>query len=349
MAWTLYKEIKYALDGIPDENLTIDKLVTITGDADIASELSGGGGVKFTSPDGMTDLSFGLLATADLANGTIVARVLVSLLTAANVDDVICRLYYSADESTTQDRSGAMPSDMAMYMPLEEDPSDSAPQSRDWVTDTLLGTANGSMVVGDLVSGQVSKGLQFEAVSSQNVSVGDYWQLPLTIACWIYLSGSVNGAIVKVGGINDGVGLGFGDGSSMSNVGRNLMLVRGGKGFNDSGLTIPDGWSFVSCVVDSDIKFTVNGSSATVSLGTVNSATAESRIGGYTAGRYLSAIVDEVRIADSALSDNLVAYRYQDENANGDTFTLSEEQGGSGSTFLNTLLAHNHFAGGVAL
>lgn len=144
MTWTKYKEIKYAADGIPAENLTdFPKLVSITADADIASELSGGGGIKFTSADGLTDLSFGLYPSTDLAAGTVLARVKVTLLTAASVGDVICRLYYSSSESTTEDKAGTVSADYVLFMPLEEDPSGSAPQMLDWVSEANLGTSGG--------------------------------------------------------------------------------------------------------------------------------------------------------------------------------------------------------------
>ena len=75
----------------------------------------------------MTDLDFGLYPSTDLANGTVLARVKVTLLTAASVGDVICRLYYSASESTTEDKAGTV-SAYSLFMPLEQDPSGSAPQ-----------------------------------------------------------------------------------------------------------------------------------------------------------------------------------------------------------------------------
>src|SRR5690606_26937076 len=74
-----------------------------------------------------------------------------------------------------------------LYMPLEEDPSGSAPQMRDWVTDSLIGTSAGSMTSDDLVAGKVGKGLEFDGsndcIDTPNVTPG----LPVTASCWVYV------------------------------------------------------------------------------------------------------------------------------------------------------------------
>lgn len=171
---------------------------------------------------------------------------------------------------------------------------------------------HGALVNGVTWQAGARPALSFDSVSSQYAVVDAYWQLPLTISCWVHLQGAVNGAIVKVGGVNDGVGLGIGDGSTMSNDGRNLMLVRGGKGFNDAALTVPDGWSFVAAAVSSSaIQFIVASASVVVSTGSTNPATSDSRIGGYVAGRYLDGLVADPRIYNRALSTSEVAALHQ--------------------------------------
>ena len=153
MAFGQYKEIRYATDGIPPANLTDFSLpLWITTDADIAAELGSGGGIKVTSADGLTDLPFGLYPSTNLAAGTVHGRFLGSPLTAASIGDVIARLYYDAGESTVEDKAGVVANDYVVFMPLEEDPSGSAPQIYDWVSESNLGTTNGGMSSGQLAA-----------------------------------------------------------------------------------------------------------------------------------------------------------------------------------------------------
>ena len=129
--------------------------------AAIAAECGGSGGFNFYTPDGLTPLDFGVYA-ANLSTGYILARVKISPDADASVGDVAFRIDYSAAGTTTEDKAGTVSNGYSLFMPLEEDPSGSAPQMFDWVSETNIGTSAGSMTSGDLVAGQVGNGLDFD-------------------------------------------------------------------------------------------------------------------------------------------------------------------------------------------
>lgn len=333
MAWSKYKEIRYALGGIPSANLTdFPKLIGITADADIASELSGGGGVKFTSADGSSDLAFGLYPSSNLAAGTILARVKIgSLLTAASVGDVIARLYYSASESTTQNRAGVVSSSYLMFAPLEEDPSGSAPQMRDWVTDTLLGTSSGSMTSGDSVTGQVGKGLDFDGADDM-IALGDPASVDglsaLTLEATIFARTIGQNSFGRI--LNKGDGNPFG---LLINSSTQLGFQINSTAGNFNGFSL-NTWQGIAGVFASGSKKDVwfNGSkvTGTPQTATLTANTELVRIGNRGSGlRTFDGIIDELRISSVARADDWLAYAYADDFTNSGTFTLSAEQGGS--------------------
>jgi hypothetical protein len=361
MAWTKYKEIKYALGGIPTANLTdFPKLVSIVADSDIASELSGGGGVKFTSADGSSDLAFGLYPTSALASGTVHARVKIgSLLTAASVGDVIARLYYSSGESTTQNKAGTVSNGYALFMPLEDDPSGSAPQMRNWVTDTLIGTSVGTMTSGDLVSGKVGSGIDFDGVDDAiNCGTG-FGSIPLSaFTAEFHAKASANtdsDAALSWDGTDDLVFYPFDNNGGAGAQGVRVFW-RDVVTLNENGVDRADGNFHAFALVSystTDHRAFADGSqilSSVVSSAGAGPFGGQFQIGGWAGSgtQRIAGIIDEVRISSVARSADWLAYAYADDFTNSGTFTLSAEQGGGGPTVRPSAIYYRSYLQGAA-
>lgn len=350
MTWTLYKEIKYATDGIPGSDLTdFPKLFAIAADADIAAEGGGGGGIKFTSADGNTDLAFGLYPSTDITSGDILARVKVSPDADASVGDVICRLYYSSTESTTEDKAGTVDS-FALVTPLEEDPSGSEPQIFDWVTETNLGTSAGTMTSGDLVAATVGSGLELDG-SDDVVDFG-------TIAGINSATEATIQAIISRTSTTHSVAGGFSAGASAPPGSRfsfiwftdaNIYVSCGNAVYGSCSLA-GTGAHAIAIVFDgaggSDadrLKLFVDGVQQTLTFsGTI--PTSLPSVNPYTVGkdssdRYGGGTHDEHFVTAGLRTANWLAYAYTDDFANADTFTLSTEQGGGGGVTISPAAA----------
>jgi hypothetical protein len=348
MAFTLYKEIRYAADGIPGSNLSgFPKLISITGDEDIAAECALGGGIKFTSADGLTDLPFGLYPSTNLASGNVVARVKLSLLAAASVGDVIARIYYDGGEVSPEDKAGTVDNGYLIFMPLEESPGGAAPQFLNWVTETNEGTVVGTISqttvkvgngieVGDTSSyvsipfAATPANVTVEAISrcgSSNETFGDWIAVYTTagqrcdqpqIAWFLATDGDANFGFsvynfdLIFGGLHAYLGVAA-DGTIQHLAGTydgsNI------RSYQDGALANTTAYA--------------GGLIYTNAFGTAQ----ELRVGKSTfvGGRDH----DEVRVSSVARSGDWLAYSYQDDFANADTFTLGPEEG-AGDTFTAT-------------
>lgn len=361
MAFTRYKPLKFALDGIPASNLTdFPKRFKIVGDADIAAECASGGGIKVTTPDGTTDLPIEVLwSETDLSTGDIEFWVKVDLLTAANVGDVIARLYYAAGETTDEDHAGVWSNGYALVMHLEEDPSGTAPQMYDSVSESYIGTSAGSMTSGDLVSGQVGNGLDFDGVNDAiNCGTG-FGSIPLSaFAVEISVKVSANNnskAAISWDGTDDLLLYPF------DIVGGNGARVfwrdTGGDIINENSVDRADGnfhrFTFVSYSTTNHRLFVDGVQAATSTANSANAGPFEGPllIGGWagSGSQYIPATIDEVRISSVARSADWIAYAYQDDFFNADTFTLGDEEGGGGPSFVDNTRNYLHCILGGAL
>jgi hypothetical protein len=352
MAWTLYKEVRYAAPGIPSSSLTdFPKLVTITTDADIAAELGGGGGIKFTSADGGTDLDFGLYPSTALASGTVVARVRVSPASTANAGDVLCRLYYSSAESTTEDKAGTVSNGYVVFMPMEEDPSGGAPQMLDWVTNTNRGTSEGTMTSGDLVAGQVGSGLDHDA-SDDGVALPTslFASATLTYETWVNPA-AINSYYFMLSCYTS-------DGDAMELAihaeGGNGSL--GGGNYNNwarsNAVLSASAWQKVDLTSSGGTTQLYLDGATTGSTGSTNftTFTPATKVGKRTTGGFpFSGVIDEVKLSSVARAAAWLAYAFADEDNNGATFTLSAEQGGGGGGAVGPLVGGKLVRGGILM
>ncbi len=73
------------------------------------------------------------------------------------------RLYFKSSGTPAQDEAGVWSgAGYALRLSMDQDPSGSAPQMRDSVSETNVGTSAGSMTSGDLVAGQVGQAIDFD-------------------------------------------------------------------------------------------------------------------------------------------------------------------------------------------
>lgn len=114
----------------------------------------------------------------------------------SSTSDTIFYLYYDkthADNTNIGDVTETAAQDvydnnhLSVYN-LEQDPSGSAPQMLDSTSNNNDGTSNGTMTSGDLVDGQIGKGIEFDGVDDDlQLSDNTIWDgaTTLTISSWI--------------------------------------------------------------------------------------------------------------------------------------------------------------------
>lgn len=330
------KEIKYGAE-IPGENLTgFPKLFVISGDSDIAAELAGGGGIAVTEADETTEVPFGLYPSSDPASGDLILRAKFDLLTAASVGDTIGWLYYDSAETTVEDKAGTVDNGYVLFMPLEEDPSGSAPQMLDWVSETNVGTSAGSMTSGDLVAGQVGSGIEFDG-TNDGITSSSFTALTTsaTVECILKASAAADFAIPvtlngfpwsqgsRTGGANTGISI---YANSVSKT-ANLTGVYDDTFHQIAGTY--DG-SNLRAYMDGTLQDTEPATGDLTFFGTLPTTLQLGRLNG---GNWFPGVVDEVRVSDVVRTADWLAYAYEDDFNNADTFTLgAEEEDGGGQT-----------------
>lgn len=328
MAWSKYKAVQYGTV-FPGSNLTdFPLLVKIAADSDIASECGSGGGIKFTSADGMTDLAFGLYPSSDITSGDIIARVKASPIMSGTTGNPIVRLYYSASESTTEDKAGVMDGNYVLFMPLEEDPSGSAPQMFDWVSETNVGTSSGTMTSEDLIDGVVGKGLDFDSNDAINIPIpsGLAGATAWTLECLAKKSSNsqISGALSVRGGTTSTQLTLLYPFNSATDGARVYPFPTESGGGDRSGA-----WHYFAVV---PTALYVDGiSEATTGARTLHASSDNVTIGAwYPGNQHFVGQIDEVKISTATRSADWLAYAYENDFNNSDTVTLGSEQGGGG-------------------
>lgn len=335
--WGKRKPIKYGTV-FPGSNLTgFPELLVVSGDTDIATELASGGGVAFTLADGTTTIPFGFYPSSAPASGDIITRFKVDPLTAATTGDVMAYIYYDAAQTTSENKAGVMDGNYRLFAPLDEDPSGPSPQMRDWVTDTLSGTADSGVTT---AAGQVG--------SAVDTPAGEYVRFPVAQDSAVTVE-----LIGKLFAVGTGAFGAFG-----------RMVESGSETVSDRALGLLTSANAAFEIYDGSAK-TATGSS-TLSLDTVYwlAGTADGTtvrvyvdgvLDGSTAGGapYTSfgtplfrlgdvqghCLLDEVRVSSVARSADWLAYAYANDGSNPSTVTLgAEETSGGGGGFFGTPL-----------
>lgn len=324
------KEIQYGTV-FPDANLSdFPKLFVVAADSDLAAELASGGGIAVTEADGTTGVPFGLYPSSDPTSGDLILRAKFDLLTAASTGDTIGYLYYDASQTTTEDKAGVVSNGYELFAPLEEDPSGSAPQMFDWVSESNVGTTSGSMTGGDLVPGVVGNGLDFDDVA-KNVTGSVTLGSDFTLECHVNLTnaGFYCGLLV-LPGTGDNAGL------TLNDTTRRPAVHDGASGFfaSPDAMTLAT-WYALAGVYDSGSEVLyVNGVNKASGSGNTLSASAF-RVNRDNTGGGAGALpkIDEARISSVARSADWLEYAHADDFDNADTFSLGAEEvdGGGGA------------------
>lgn len=315
------KEIRYGTV-FPTANLTDFPLyIDIVADADIASELGFGGGIAVTAVDGTTVTPFGLHSPTVLATGNIKLSMLASsLLTGAATGDPIGYLYFDASKTTVQNRAGVVPSGYDLFMPLEDDPSTGSPQIRNWVTDTLIGTTNGSMANGDLVTGQVGNALNFDG-TDDNIHIGSTISYAGDFFCSFWFNSDDFGVRIILGnGADANPLLGF----LSSNTSISIRGESGGANSFSLAVLSTGTWYKVTFSRSSGvISAAINGAlSGTGGLANA-SVFSFDLIGGYSTPTFgWDGRLDEMKSGPVAVSVAYIGYSYVNEVTPGNTTTL---------------------------
>ncbi len=226
-----------------------------------------------------------------------------------------------------------MDGNFVLFIPMEEDPSGSAPQMYDWVTGTNIGTSQGSMTSGELVAAEVANGLDFNG-SSQYVDCGTAVARPtaLTVSAWIK-PGSVGGSARSVVDRDDGGSARlFQFRINTSSVIEFIPFVGGSPIILPGGTTISTGvFSRVDGTIDgTNTKVYLNGASdatpaggGTLDTGVASATAIANRI---AAGSFFQGTIDEVQISSAARSADWLAYSYQNDKNNSTTVTLGTQE-----------------------
>jgi len=328
------KEIRYGTAGVPASDLPgFPKLLEFT-DTDIAAELSSNDGVCITLANGVTPVPMGLYPSADLASGYFLGRAKFDLDSGAAPDDVLGYIYFDSTQTTVENKPGAVSDGYVLFSPLEEDPSGTAPQMLDWVTNTNLGTSGGSMTSGDLVTGKVGKGIDFDG-SNDEINFAS------AVAAAIhgkpsasFLANIKNASSPEI----DSQPMNFGSGAAQNDH----WPYSGGSVYTSSlrttrvgpitpGVTLTD-WH--QCAITTDAttwRIYFNGAEAANTSAQSTVQAGAFGLGYGTGSNHWAGVIDEVQIISVARSADWLAYAYTDDFDNVDTFTIASE-GGSGTT-----------------
>ncbi len=136
---------------------------------------NGGGDIRVTETDGVTEVAREIVFCD---TGTDKGEIHIDSTGIQTGSDVLWYIYYgnaaASDyaEDATYGREAVWDAGYSLVSHFAEDPAGGSPQLLDSTSNDNDGTANGSMVAGDLVDADVGKGWQFERAKSQFVGLG---------------------------------------------------------------------------------------------------------------------------------------------------------------------------------
>jgi len=334
--WGYYQSITIDNTKVPANATDFPVLVTRAHLHDDVVDPSGsnaaqadGGDVRFsTDTAGTTQLACEVVQFAhDTSTGAGDAQVQIWVKVpslSSSVDTVIYIWYKTAGTDTqpavtdTYGRNNVWDSNYLGVWHLEEDPSGSAPQMTDSTGAGNDGTSGGTMTSGDLVTAQISNGLDFDG-TDDSIDVGDIDVTgAITISAWANITGTpVNQFVVNKNY----------DGSNVPySLSINNGTIKGMAFFNGtwrvSGYTTDirgAGDTYINGTYDgSTLKFYVdNALDASNSYsGSLPSNNSSTYIGTYlNDGAYLDGVLDEVRISDVDRGLNWITTEYNNQSS----------------------------------
>lgn len=308
--------------------------------------LNGGGDVRFSSDSaGSTRLACEIVTFVtdnDPANGEVEIHMVLPDMYGSTDTDFYVWYNKSGEtqpsETDTYGKHNVWDSDFKLVQHMNEDPSGSSPQMIDSTSNSNDGTSEGTMLSGDLVTGKVGDGLDFDG-TDDDINLGDPVSLsfgdgtddspftmsafakPTTIPQW-------GGVVCKSDGTyNTGeyqfvlhddpsgsIGIRVVDESSAGTLTK----------ITDAGHVTAGNWLGMSATYDGNgvggFLIYANGSSVAhsdTSSGTytaMENTTKEVFIGSRAANRFFPGIIDEVRISGAVRSANWILTEYNNLN-----------------------------------
>lgn len=186
-----------------DSNLTdFPLLVKFTDDAAIGANIDTNGyNIRFTSSDGETLLKYER-QSFDNGGSTATGIFWVKVPTVSGASNTTIYIYYkSAAPSDGADATNVWDSNFAAIYHMEQDPSGGSGAILDSTANNYDGTSGGSMTSGDLVSGQVGSGIDFDGSNDYiTFGIGSHsgFSSGFTVEAWAKGT-SAGGAIITSG------------------------------------------------------------------------------------------------------------------------------------------------------
>ncbi|MFK8038290.1 MAG: DUF2341 domain-containing protein [Crocinitomicaceae bacterium] len=320
-------------------NLTNFVMLVSFTDTDLRTTVNGGNvessngfDIVFTLGDCNTLLDH-QIEEYNATTGEYIAWVRIPTLLASSNTNI--HMYYgnssvSNDPSTTD----VWNSDYAAVWHMNQSPAGSSPQLTDYTANTNDGIANGSMTAGDLVTGRIGNGIDFDGTddffdcgSDASTTINN----DITVSAWMF-STAASGHVINRGGGWDDPGYSL---FLLSNAIRIELQRSGEKDIVDNGITI-NAWHYVALTYDQSagtIRCFIDG----VQQGNTGNHTGPmgNPVENLNIARkeqnafYFDGIIDEGRVISAERSADWILTEYRNQNAPNTFYTKSAEFGAS--------------------
>jgi biopolymer transport protein ExbB len=217
---------------------------------------------------------------------------------------------------------------------MNQSPAGVAPQLVDYTANSNDGTANGSMVAGDLVAGKIGNAIDFDG-SNDYIDCGADPSLDpnldITVSAWIY-SRAASGHIINRGG-------GWSDpGYSLFHLSNNIRIElqrSGEKDIVDNSISI-NAWHYVAltyqystgtirCYIDGIEQSNTGNHTGPMGLPVENLNIGRKQKNGF----YFNGIIDEGRVIHAFRNSDWITTEYNNQNSPSTFYTMSGEYSAS--------------------
>ena len=316
--WDYRKSITIKSDLVSVTTASFPALVSVT-DTDLRNHANANGyDLIFTDDDGITLLDFEI-ESWNSSTGELQAWVETDI--SATTDKVIYIYYGNSSATDESNATGVWDSNYKLVQHLQEIP---AGITYDSTSNNNDGTTSG-MDSSDQVDGKIDGGLDFDG-GDDGVDIPDSSSLDIfgniTISLWVYHNNTANATILQKGAAY-----------LFSRVSNERMKFVG-YGLSDSTIISSGGWlplntwtHLVARYNGSEICVYQNGGAFSMcenSSGNINTNNDSLKIGG--TAEYFNGQIDEVRISNTARSENWIKTEYANQNSPSTFITLSAQE-----------------------
>jgi hypothetical protein len=307
-------------------SLTDNDLRTTSNGGNVES--SNGYDIIFTLDDCNTILDH-QIESYNATTGEYIAWVRIPTLFATFNTEV--QMYYGNNTVTTdQSTTNVWGAEYAAVWHMNQSPTAAAPQIEDYTSNTNDGIANGAMVAGDLVNGQIGRGIDFDG-SNDFIDCGsDASTDPngsITVSAWIYNRAPSGHIINRGGGWND-------PGYSLFHLGNQIRIElqrSGEKDMVDNGITTNQ-WHYVALTYD-NVSGTIRCYIDGVEQGNTGNHTGPmgNPVENLNIGRkeqnayYFDGIIDEGRVIHDQRDGDWMLTEYNNQNNPSGFYSVSAE------------------------